>query len=372
MDTSHEAEIPPSADSCDEPLSTEDAQLVAEIQDEMQNRLPLACPVSYHGPGDEALLQQAMVAYQVQAILMRRRHPWMNFDALDSIVFNADYQQALRDISARAGRACEATSEPMGIGLAMTVKIGAKSAVVLDAGIAHGMVADDEFKRYLSLDTALHELCHVYDNARKDRLLAEDLKRGTVLPMQGHVFTAADACWSEYFANKYSNSGCSSPDSHPKFLAEVVPALVADVRAAIIDYRSNDKIQELLVLCQKKVKFLFQCFGYAAGRLSANGATLEAIALESVSALQQAGLYQIWIAVAAALDQLDARREDWTSFNDLQPLMDEADTTFRVLGLRYKLNDDGSVGVDIPFTHATMPNTPYAQLLATLATGKPA
>ncbi len=357
----------PSTTDTAEALDQDAQQLVDGINDELATNPPFSCPMTYHGPGNQGMAERGSYLLKVHALLLRRRHPWLSFEALDSIVFHSDYAQALRDLSERAGRVCKATDEPFGVGLAMAVKLGEKSAVVLDAGILHGIAGEEDSKQDICVDTALHELCHVYDNARKQRLLAEDMRRGTVKPLQGHVFTAADAAWSEYFANKYSDSGCSSLEAHPQMLADVVPALVSDMRQAIIAYRTNNQIDALLALCRQKVHFLFQCFGYAAGRLSANSKGLDDVAPESATVLRTAGLWDIWQRTFAALDQLDDVREAWTSYDDLQPLMDQADATFKVLGLNYRLNDSGGVRVDIPYTPETMPNTPEAQFLAALA-----
>jgi hypothetical protein len=197
-------------------------------------------------------------------------------------------------------------------------------------------------------------------------LLETEIQSPKVAPLYRHVFTAADAAWSEYFANKYSHTGYSSLDMHPKFLADVVPAVVKDVREAIIAYRTHSKIEEVLSQCRQKVHFLFQCFGYAAGRLSASGATLAEVAPDSVEALRAACLSDVWQGVYKELERLDAGRDSWTAWKVYEPLMAHGDAVFKLLGLRYHESGDG-VGVDIPFTPETMPDTPFAQLLARMS-----
>jgi hypothetical protein len=215
----------------------------------------------------------------------------------------------------------------------------------------------------------LHELCHAHDYGRKRRLLEHEFLNKKVALIDAHVFTAADSAWSEYFANKYSNSACSSPDMHPRYLAEVVPDVVNDIREAIRSYRTHSKLDTLLSLCEQKVRFLFQCFGYAAGRLAANGTSLEDVAPESVTALRNAGMEDVWLDVFAELERLDARREEWTSFDELRPLMATVDAVFKVLGLHYSESDQG-VRVDVPLTPETMPANSLAHLLARTLTGR--
>lgn len=363
--------MPGGGASTEASISEEDARLAEQVYEELMSKPPLTCPISYTGPGDEEAVNRAMTLLKVHALLLRRKHPWLTFDALDSIVFHSDYALALREISERAGRPCEATSEASGVGVAMVVHLEDKCVAVLDAGVALGIADDsDQARRDLCLDAALHEFCHVYDYGRKRRLLEHEFSKKKVAPIDVHVFTAADAAWSEYFANKYSNSACSSPDMHPRYLTEVVPDVVRDIREAIRSYRSHSKLDTLLPLCEQKVRFLFQCFGYAAGRLAANGTSLENVAPDSATALRSAGMWEMWLVVFAELERLDARREEWTSFDELKPLMACVDAVFKVLGIHYSESDKG-VRVDIPFTPETMPTNPLAQLLARALSGRP-
>ncbi|KQY82314.1 hypothetical protein [Pelomonas sp. Root1444] len=345
----------------EQPVADEEA-FAAKLWEEVESSSPLTCPISYSGPGDADTVNKAIALLKVYTVLLRRRHPWLTFDSLESIVFHSDYALALKEIGERTGRPCEATSEASGVGIAMVVNLEDKCIAVLDAGVALGIAdSSDQAKHDLCVDTALHELCHVYDYGRKRRLLSHEFLKRRVAPIEMHVFTAADATWSEYFANKYSNSSCSSPDMHPKYLAEVVPDVVSDVKEAIRAYRTHRQLDVLLSLCQQKVRFLFQCFGYAAGRLAANEAALEEVAPESVSALQAAGLWQRWLDAFAELRRLDGCRETWASFDELKPLMRIADDVFRDLGLNYR-EDAGVVHVDVPKTPDTMPSNPLAQL----------
>lgn len=92
---------------------------------------------------------------------------------------------------------------------------------------------------------------------------------------------------------------------------------------------------------------------------------------ESVTALQDAGLNEIWKASTVTLDHLDLRRNEWASFDELKPLMNQADRVFVSLAFTTSWNDAGGVSVDIPYTPETMPNNPYAQFLAAVASRKP-
>ncbi|WP_157643807.1 hypothetical protein [Burkholderia ubonensis] len=339
--------------------------LVAELFHEVNTSPPWQCPLNYTGPGTEEEVRQAAEMLKIHAVLLRREHPWLYFDSLDAIVFHSDYALALREISERAGRPCEATRESTGAGVAMVVHLDEKCVAVLEAGLLLGLLdTQNEKFQSLCIDLVRHELCHVYDYGRLLRLLPHEFLRKQVDLIDRHVFTAAHAAWSEYFANKYSHSGHSDLELHPKYLADVVPSVVGEVHAAIRSYRTEADLNKLLPFCQQKVTFLLQCFGYAAGRLTAAGASLDEVAPNSVAALKHARLWDVWLSVAAELDRLDACREAWASFNELRALMSATDAVYKTLGLHYRLTDAGQLYVDIPHTPETTPPHPLAQLLA--------
>ena len=230
----------------------------------------------------------------------------------------------------------------------MVVPNGDQCIVVCDAGLAFHVVDDSDVARQnLCIDTVMHELCHVYDQGRRRRLLGHELPRIPLKPLQGHVFNAADSAYAEYFANRYSHSSCSSPDMHPKNLAEVVPLVARDIRAALEAFNAEPRVEELLAVCRAKVRFLFQCFGYAAGRLFALEATLADVAAGSVDVLRAAGIYETWLAVHAELDRLDECRESWSSFQELSRLMALADSVYRHFGV---VTSEGPNGLRLDLT----------------------
>lgn len=339
----------------DEPLDVETRAFVDELTKELEENPPLKCPVTFDWSGDRDLAQKVGLQIQIYASLMRRRHPWMCFEALDSIVFHHDYHQALQDVSQRAGRPCQPTIEASGVGVAMVVHLDEKCVMVLDAGIALGIAqTEDEGQKSLCIDLVMHELCHVHDHDRKRRLLGHEFMRRKIEGLDFHTFTAAESAWCEFFANRYCTSDLSSPDSHPKYLAEVVPVAVSEVKSAIREYRLHGRLDDVVAVAQQKVKFIFQCFGYAAGRLVANGASLGDVAPESVDALEAARLSDIWSGAVVELQRLDSCRDSWTSFDVLKPLMDLVLQAYAILGMHYTIKD-GQVWVDIPYSTDTMP-----------------
>jgi len=343
-------------------LSPEAAAVMNSISEELASNRPITAPITFNWLGDAVQAETAAEIVQVQAILLRRRHPWLSFDSLESILFHHDYPQALRDLSERLGRKCEATVDDSGSGFAMVVPVGSSSVAVFDARIAYGFFEDSS--RSMCLDILEHELCHVFDFARKNRLLESH-----PLQLEGlaaRFFSVADSAWSEFFANRYSDSSHGSPTAHPELLAEIVPSLKREVREEIVAYRTHKDLNRLLAQVEAKVGFLFQCFGYAAGRLQAHGTTLPAVAPDSSAALEDAGLTEVWDGVTAELARLDSTRDSWTSLSELATLMDYVRLTMNSLGLNYSHQAEG-VHVEVPFTSDTMPIlNPLGNALANL------
>ena len=343
-----ESHSEPSFESDDE-ISEEEINAFRDMVNRERENPAISCPISYVGSACEEEVRDAVFLMKVAAWRLREKQPWLNFDALESIAFRSDYDVALSELGARIGRDLSPTNDATGSGVAMVVPVGDRSVVVFSAGILHAVMPSAlEDYRDVAFDTFLHELCHVFDNARKHSLLGHEIGVRVLPGLDAHFRAAADSAWSEYFANRYSNSHHSSVDMHPKLLAEVIPSVAEAVLQEIVILRSGGDFDEVLSECKRKVRYLFMCFGYAAGRLAANNQRLEEVAPESVAQLEGAGLWAVWCQVVQELSVLDDRRDAWSSFDDFRPLMSLVGQTFTQLGLQFSLRGD-AVHVDIDF-----------------------
>ena len=344
-------------------MTPEEEKLLDELPDEliaeMCDNPPIKCPASFTWDGDEAKAREVLLSIGVQALLLRRVHPWLNFDSLESVVFHDDYLQALSDVSKLANRVHTPTVENTGAGVAMVVHLQEKCIAVFDASLAHGVLEKDFSVKDMCVDLILHELCHAHDFSRKKTLLKDEFLSRKLLGVQRYTFNAADAAWCEYFANKYSTTARSSADMHPKLLADVVPDVFSSLRSAVIAYRLHANLDALLEICEAKIRFLFQCFGYAAGRLVANGEELRNVAPQSHAEIEKAGLVSIWDSVLNELIRLDECQESWASFDELDALMANVSAVYRKAGLHLRDEADGSVYVGVPFIEAA---TPWANI----------
>lgn len=320
----------------------DDAALLHEIYRELGERPPFTCPVTYSWSRGESEAQQVTNSLAVWLVVLRRQHPWLDFNRVEGIIFHHDYDQALRDLGERTGRPCEATKEASGTGVSMVVHLDSTCVVVAHESIAAGLLDDaSDEHRATAVDLLLHEFCHVHDFAHRHALAISDSMKDVIAGARRYFFPAADAAWSEYFANKYSHTTMASRDDHPKMLADVVPEVSEQIRAATLAYRTTGKVDELAQLAATKVAYMFQCFGYAAGRLHALGESLNDVAPLSAAALRKAGIEDVWDTVCAELLRLDADRDSWASFAVYDRLMDAVDQTLQHLGLHFSTTPQG-------------------------------
>lgn len=90
--------------------------------------------------------------------MLRCESPWLDLTALKSIVFHDDYDQGLREASARAGRDFIPTREPGGFSTAMVVQSGDNCELVADATLAFGLLSQDSNVQDVCVNTLRHEL----------------------------------------------------------------------------------------------------------------------------------------------------------------------------------------------------------------------
>ena len=113
-------------------------------------------------------------------------------------------------------------------------------------------------------------------------------------------------------------------------------------------------LEGLLAFAKTKVKFVAQCFGYAAGPLAARGVELSESAPEEHSMLEKFGLLDAWEQCFETLVELDRSYPEWESALDIRRLFPSCIALLAGFGLQYRPLGDGAY-VDIPFTPGTNP-----------------
>src|ERR1700683_5550797 len=144
--------------------------ILLQLLDEVQSDPPIRCGIDFQWSGTEEEANEGGVHIQLHSALLRRQAPWVDFSSLTGIVFHQDYEQGLREASARAGRDLVATRELGGISLAMIVHRKDGCELIAAADMAHAILSETDAVRNIGLNALRHELCHVDDFARKRRV----------------------------------------------------------------------------------------------------------------------------------------------------------------------------------------------------------
>lgn len=139
-----------------------------------------------------------------------------------------------------------------------------------------------------------------------------------------------------------------------QLLLEVLPPIRRELNEAILEYRSSWDLEALRVLAEDKVRFVAQCFGYAAGRLDALGVSLREHSAEVHALLALYGLLPAWTEAFGTLQRLNRERMSWTDVSPLLSLIAPCKCIMSAFGLHYGERDGGG-HIDIPFTPETTP-----------------
>ena len=164
----------------------------------------------------------------------------------------------------------------------------------------------------------------------------------------------AEALWDEFYANKYSSGPWSAPRTFLDLMRDTLPAIRQEIVDAILKYRTTRDLDGLLSFAKTKVKFVAQCFGYAAGSLAARRVTLSEAAPDERAMLDQFGLVSAWDQCFDTLEELARTYLEWESALEIRQLFPACVALLTGFGLQYRPQGAGAY-VEIPFTPETDP-----------------
>lgn len=335
-------------------LSPEAQAQVEKLTRDLTENPAINCQFTFNWHGNEELANRAGLKIRLYGLLMREKWPSMSFEALKAITFHHDYEQALKDAAGADRKAPTPTKEAGGLSVGMMVRVADGLHLVMHESVALALASEDDEQSDWAQHVVRHELCHVADFAFKRALIAKHPDKCTYSGFESMIAPLAEAMWDEFFANAYSSGYWSDPRAFLDLLRDTVPQIHVDIVNAILDYRYNADLEGLLAIARPKVRFVAQCFGYAAGSLAAQGVTLEDGAPEEHAMLQRLGLLSAWDECVRVLEDLDCVRPDWESVLDLTKLFPGCIALFAGFGLNYRPQGDGAY-VDIPSTPETSP-----------------
>ncbi|WP_332752065.1 hypothetical protein [Hydrogenophaga sp.] len=344
----------PSSSEDETPLAPEIQARVNELMHALQHAPAIACPFTFNWSGNQDLADKASMRIRLYGLLMREMWPAMSFSALSAITFHHDYELALKEAVGSERDAPVPTKEAGGFSVGMMVRAGDGVHVVMHESVALALASDDETTSDWAQSVVRHELCHVADYAFKRELIEKHPDQCRYSGFDTYMAPLAEAMWDEFYANKYSFGPWADVRTFLDLLRDAVAAIHAEVVEAILEYRTSSDLTKLRQIAEPKVKFVAQCFGYAAGCLAGKGVTLEQEAPDVTELLKRLGLLGAWQTCYETLEVLDQRRPNWASVLDLTDLFPGCIELFSGFGLHYRPSGDGAY-IDIPETQYTGP-----------------
>jgi len=277
---------------------------------------------------------------------LREMYPHISYTGLKRIIFAGDYHQALIDLGKEFNRTFTTTTEPTGMGVAITNNVPGGCIVVLEGWVASILLGSQGEVTDRAIAVVAHELCHVSDNTHQANVF-RDVWLQPAAGLGGVFLPGTLALWSEYFANRYSSSFIRSPQEMTGLLNGAIGSVEADISDAVHKYRTNHDLDKVLNIFQGKLRFLTQCVGYAAGLL--HGMEISIQERDPVCAATIAGsrLAPHWDPLLAELAELDRTYKDWNG-TALDPLKRRIQVIAASYGFHYRVLENGSLYVDIP------------------------
>ncbi|WP_299006071.1 hypothetical protein [uncultured Caulobacter sp.] len=320
---------------------SEDELTDAEFEAFLEKNPSTLPPFSYTFRGiDQEGVRNALVSVmQPLADLMSRL---FSLKGLDGVTVATDYHEALNalDRGADAKERITPTTESFGTGLAMAlgiVKDGRmRTHVVLQAGLAGGLLSDDPGLRALSVHTFMHELGHVAEHTLDHDRFGAAMVKPYKDRYAFELYRYSHSAWSEYFASRVSASWGQDVleglrELFEGSLRQALEKITAARRLAgpFSGTANDDAAMAIIEQVSKLMKFAGYVIGHARGE--------EVEPLEAGSAhralLEKLGLSDWFDRLALTLDDLYESRLEWTDltvFGPLHRLLEDGCRTFKV------------------------------------------
>jgi hypothetical protein len=285
---------------------------------------------------------------------------WLDLSRLSRIVVASDYRAAVAEVGSVDGTPNVATSNEFGEGAAtalMTVEEGVPMSVLVvwTPMIERIFEPEETLERRTALQTYVHELVHVDDQAFLDKTfpggalaaVQSDDRHGALLLM---VAPAP----AEYSAT--SRTAMIEPSTGFEFL-NLLERTIAEAIQDVAERRSLYRVHALSlehfwIRVQERCRFIFQALGYALGH--ADGVLKSERADEALSARYREKLDRIaamelgWL-VAETREAVRPIMEQpaWTGLEAFDPLVELGERLLNRFGLFTSLRD-GGLYVDVP------------------------
>lgn len=307
--------------------------------------------------------QEARKLGELSGAVVKELGKYIDLGTLDGITIAFDYDEALKSLDRGVDTQSElgATKE-WAQGVAMTPVVlrdgEIKSHILMNAGVACWLLEEADTQNFSeAFHTFAHECAHVEINAAFDRCFPNQLLRKKYdtwyESLRGETIAAT---WDEYAATRIcAGFGADPTDNYETIFLNILQESGPNVRTAILKYRIDGNVDELVVQAQMNIGNLFKMASYLLGTADGFGRSLEADLPRSWQALDGHWFEPFAHELHEAFRQIWEAFGKWESYDSFEQI---ADIWLRVLkdrGLVLEPQPDGPMHVKVPFTNETSP-----------------
>lgn len=287
---------------------------------------------------------------------------WLDLSHLSRIVIASDYRAAVAEVGGIDGGVNIATSNEYGEGAAtalMTVEDQCLKSVLVvwTPMIARIFEPEDSLERRAALQTYVHELVHVDDQAFLDRTFpGEAMAMSASDDRHAALLLMVAPAQAEYSAA--SRTAMIEPTTGSEFLdmlERTIAGVLSDVRRQRQLYRVAEiSLEAFWPWVQERGRFMFQALGYALGHgdgiLKSDRAD-EELKQGFTAALARIEAMELGWLVAETRDALLPIMDQtaWSGLEVFDPLIAVGERLLNAFGIFTRL-EQGMLYVDVPMT----------------------
>ena len=287
---------------------------------------------------------------------------WLDLSRLSRIILASDYRAAVADVACVGGGTNVATSNKFGEGAAtalMTLEDQRLKSVLIvwPPMIARIFEAEDTVERRIALQTYVHELVHVDDQAFLDKtfpggamgVVESDDRHGALLLM-------VSPAQAEYSAA--SRTAMIEPTTGVEFLnmlERTIADALSDVRRQRQLYRVGGiSLETFWPWVQERGRFIFQALGYALGHsdgILRSERADDGLKEGFTAALARIEAMELGWLVPETRNALRPIMEQsaWSGLEAFDPLIEVGERLLNAFGIFTRL-EQGMLYVDLPLT----------------------
>lgn len=329
--------------------------------------------VHFHSCADQATAEKIAATLKV---VTTNIVPIMPLDRLDGVTFSDNYAESLRDLDRGfpASAPLLPTNEEYGVGVSMAPLVMRdgiiKTHIVMEGGLGHSLISEDEATWRLALHTIVHQLAHAASAQILDESLPGVLLKRFDDRYDSFLYGAIHSAWTGYFSSR------ASAMFHPEggrpqqqLLLAVLKRARNDIPAARLAYRFDGDLDKLLAVAISRIEDVLRFSGTVLGHSDG----LEQSVLDNptlATGLEDADLRDWIVLFDSELSRLWDRRRQWASFDEFLELNRHVERLMWQYGLFPWRTDEGLIRIEIPLAtdaHRLAGLRPWLRLIAVRA-----